>query len=395
MNNSAPDGIIYNRDSVEKSLEILKRSNNDFQEAEMQIRNALNILRNVKGQETIKKLENALGYVNPTSLLTMCNDNIGETISNMKKSANSIEEYLKEGSNAAYPVMHPTVTSLSTWGPGSGQPGGGSQPTPPSQPQAPSGPGGAQTTGPNGEQPPSPPSQPQAPSSPGGAQTTGPNGEQPPSPPTQPQAPSGPGGAQTTGPNGEQPPSPPSQPQAPSGPNDPNAGQVGPNGEQPPSPPSGPPEQYGQTQQAPQQPSPPNGPNDPNASQMGPNGEKPPEPPSPPNGPNDPNASQMGPNGERPPEPPSPPSGPIGNTDAGITNPNWQTPNMQPQGESPKDSTKMLIGVGAGLAGVGVAAGVTAAVISKKKKDEEEEEEKKETYDSQDNYYEQDGLRFN
>ena len=238
--------VVYNRESVQKSLELLQESDNEFRNAGVDLRTALEILKEIKGIKTFSKVEALSDDNTPQNLMTMCDENIGNTIYNINNGIEKMEDYITNNKDL-------DLRQLS----GVSAPAGQGQ-TAPSQPSAPSSQFGNQPTGPNGEQPPSPPSGPGE-----GQGQTGPNGEQPPSPP------SGPGEGQgQTGPNGKQPPSPPSGPGE-------GQGQTGPNGEQPPSPPSGPGEGQGQT---------------------GPNGEQPPSPPeepTPPEGATKPSQGDM------------------------------------------------------------------------------------------------------
>ena len=198
--------LIYNKDSVQKSLDLLNESNNEFRDAGVELRNAMDMLNEVKGNDLLKNIENLTNENTPKMLMTMCDENIGNTIYNINNGVEKVENYLVTGAELD---LNPQSSGQRN----SGQ----QQPVPPTQPSAPTEQLREQpTTGPNGEQPPSPPEQPSPPSEQQNSEqpTTGPNGEQPPSPPEQPSPPGEQqkGEQPTTGPNGEQPPSPPEQP---------------------------------------------------------------------------------------------------------------------------------------------------------------------------------------
>ena len=196
--------VVYNRESVQKSLELLQESDNEFRNAGVDLRTALEILKEIKGIKTFSKVEALSDDNTPQNLMTMCDENIGNTIYNINNGIEKMEDYITNNKDL-------DLRQLS----GVSAPAGQGQ-TAPSQPSAPSSQFGNQPTGPNGEQPPSPPSGPGE-----GQGQTGPNGEQPPSPP------SGPGEGQgQTGPNGEQPPSPPEEPTPPEGATKPSQGDM-------------------------------------------------------------------------------------------------------------------------------------------------------------------------
>ena len=200
--------LVYNRDSVQKSLDLLNESNNEFRDAGVELRNAMDMLNNAKGIDALNRVDNLTKENTPKNLMTMCDENIGNTIYNINSGVERVEYYLANGGDLN---INPQ--------PGQGGGPGQQQPTAPSQPTAPNDQFREQQAGPNGEQPPSPPEQPSPPDGPqnGEQQQSGPNGEQPPSPPDQPSPPDGPqnGEQPTTGPNGEQPPSPPDEPKPP------------------------------------------------------------------------------------------------------------------------------------------------------------------------------------
>ena len=201
--------LVYNRDSVQKSLDLLNESNNEFRDAGVELRNAMDILNNAKGIDALNRVDNLTNENTPKNLMTMCDENIGNTIYNINSGVERVEYYLANGGDL-------NINPQQGQGGGPGQ----QQPTAPSQPTAPTDQFREQPqSGPNGEQPPSPPDQPSPPDGPqnGEQPQSGPNGEQPPSPPDQPSPPDGPqnGEQPTTGPNGEQPPSPPDQPSPP------------------------------------------------------------------------------------------------------------------------------------------------------------------------------------
>ncbi len=195
--------LIYNKESVQKSLELLNESNNEFRDAGVELRTAMDMLNEIKGNDLLKNIENLTNENTPKMLMTMCDENIGNTIYNINNGVEKVENYLTTGEEIDLRSQSEQRTPL------------GQQPTAPTQPTAPN----EQFR----EQPPSPPEQPSPPSGqPEAPQnneqpTTGPNGEQPPSPPEQPSPPDGQQNSKTTitGPNGEQPPSPPEQPSSP------------------------------------------------------------------------------------------------------------------------------------------------------------------------------------
>lgn len=185
------DQVIYNRDAVQKSLELLNESNNSFHETGMNLKRAMEILNEVKGNDLLNKVENLTNENTPKNLMTMCDENIGNTISNINRGVDIVEGYIEgKGGNSQ----------------GNGQP---SQPNQPSRPEReePTPPNGPQDGQNNGQEP-SPPSPPEA-------NTT----REEPVPPTEPSPPSGSTSTQTptTGPNGETAPSEPTPPSAPDG----------------------------------------------------------------------------------------------------------------------------------------------------------------------------------
>jgi hypothetical protein len=101
------EGLIYNRDNVAKSLDILAETNKELQATQMQIQNALNVLRNVRGKEKIKQLENVFGNVNPNEFADNCNESLMDAITRMQKSVTSIEDYLYNG--GSYPTIEPST----------------------------------------------------------------------------------------------------------------------------------------------------------------------------------------------------------------------------------------------------------------------------------------------
>ena len=210
--------VVYNRKSVQKSLELLQESDNEFRNAGVDLRTALEILKEIKGIKTFSKVEALSDDNTPQNLMTMCDENIGNTIYNINNGIEKMEDYITNNKDL-------DLRQLS----GVSAPAGQGQ-TAPSQPSAPSSQFGNQPTGPNGEQPPSPPSGPGE-----GQGQTGPNGEQPPSPPEEPTPPEGeepkppssPEEAkEQVGPNGEQPPSPPEEPTPPEGATKPSQGDM-------------------------------------------------------------------------------------------------------------------------------------------------------------------------
>ena len=192
--------ITYERESANKALDLLNDSNKDFQGVNYNIQKALGLLDNVNSPEKIRKLEQAIGNMNPNEYIQKCSEELDDVLYRMKDSIDTIESYAYDQPQQEPVIMGKSIDTTSL------------------EPNNPN----ATQVGPNGEQPPSPP--------------------QEPTPPEQPTGPNDPN-AQQVGPNGEQPPSPPQEPtppEQPTGPNDPNAQQVGPNGEQPPSPPQEP-----------------------------------------------------------------------------------------------------------------------------------------------------------
>ena len=166
--------VVYNRESVQKSLELLQESDNEFRNAGVDLRTALEILKEIKGIKTFSKVEALSDDNTPQNLMTMCDENIGNTIYNINNGIEKMEDYITNNKDLDLRQLSGVSAPV-----GQGQ-------TAPSQPSAPSSQFGNQPTGPNGEQPPSPPSGPEE-----GQGQTGPNGEQPPSPPEEPTPPGG------------------------------------------------------------------------------------------------------------------------------------------------------------------------------------------------------------
>ena len=145
--------LVYNRDSVQKSLDLLNESNNEFRDAGVELRNAMDILNNAKGIDALNRVDNLTNENTPKNLMTMCDENIGNTIYNINSGVERVEYYLANGGDL-------NINPQQGQGGGPGQ----QQPTAPSQPTAPTDQFREQPqSGPNGEQPPSPPDQPSPP----------------------------------------------------------------------------------------------------------------------------------------------------------------------------------------------------------------------------------------
>lgn len=103
---NSDNGIIYKKESIEKAIQILNESDKEIEEAMEEINQALAHLKTVQSPDTIKRLESTIGNINPLKYTILCDDTIGSTISNMKKSIAAIEAYLKD-SSSSYPLIEP------------------------------------------------------------------------------------------------------------------------------------------------------------------------------------------------------------------------------------------------------------------------------------------------
>ena len=178
--------VVYNRESVQKSIELLHESDYEFRNVGTELKDAIEILKNLKGDKSLSKVDTLANDNTLQNLMTMCDENIGNTICNINNGIEKMENYL--ANNGEIDLRQLSGVSASS----------GQQPSAPSQPSAPNtqpgsqpnGPGEGQgQVGPNGEQPPSQPSPPSGPEE--GQGQVGPNGEQPPSSPTEPTPPEG------------------------------------------------------------------------------------------------------------------------------------------------------------------------------------------------------------
>ena len=126
--------IIYNRDSVQKSLELLNESNNSFHHAGVSLRNAMEILEQVKGNAALSQVKDLSDENTPKNLMTMCDENIGNTISNINRGVNTVEEYIANGGEVNPGGSYPSSGQQQPTPPDGPPEGGQQQPTPPDGP---------------------------------------------------------------------------------------------------------------------------------------------------------------------------------------------------------------------------------------------------------------------